>query len=88
MFKTTWRKLLKEALNNNKETWSDIESITLTKKQLDTEFDCDFGISEGSAFTCWTANYVYFPAVYDGREWIASVPRNPNGVQTKHIGGE
>jgi hypothetical protein len=29
-----------------------------------------------------------FPATYEGSEWVGSVPRNPNGKATKHIGGE
>lgn len=33
-------------------------------------------------------DYVYFPLCYDGgSEWVGSVPRNPNGVLTMHLGG-
>jgi hypothetical protein len=70
------------------ESFEDIESSTLSEQQLDSEFDNGYGGSNGCAFTVWTKNYVYFPAVYDGAEWVDCVSRNPNGVATLHIGGE
>lgn len=85
---TTWRKELEEILSRCNETWDDIVASTLTLDQLDTEFDDGFGSSNGCPFTVWTTNRVYFPAVYDGSEWIASVSRNPDGNPTNHIGGE
>jgi hypothetical protein len=30
---------------------------------------------------------VYFPACYDGAEWVGSVSRNPDGKATRHQGG-
>jgi hypothetical protein len=70
------------------ELFEDIESSTLTDEQLDTKFDNGYGGSQGCAFTVWTKNHVYFPAVYDGAEWVAYVPRHPNGEATSHVGGE
>lgn len=75
--KTTWRKELEYTLNNNNELWEDIIYTTLTNEDMDKEFDNGYGMAEGEAFTLWTHNFVYFPATYDGSEWIASVPRNP-----------
>jgi hypothetical protein len=86
--KTTWRKILVDAMEETNESFADIESSTLTEAELDTEFDNGYGLSEGAPFTVWTKNHVYFPAVYDGAEWAASVSRNPNGHATNHIGGE
>ena len=52
------------------------------------EFDGGYGCSEGCHFTAWGGKYVYFPAVYDGSEWISFVPRNPCLQATSHVGGE
>ena len=84
---TTWNTLLSEALQKNDESWGDVESSTLSEGEMLTEFDCDYGGVNGCPFTVWTKNYVYFPACYDGAEWVACVPRNPNGKPTDHIGG-
>lgn len=84
---TTWYTLLTEILEYNNESWEDIESSTLTDTELHISFDKGFGGIEGVPFTIWTKNFVYFPAVYDGAEWVSSVPRHPNGQPTNHIGG-
>jgi hypothetical protein len=70
------------------ETFDDVVSCTLTAEELCVKFDSGYGMSEGKPFTIWTANRVYFPAVYDGAEWAESVSRNPDGKPTSHIGGE
>ena len=64
-----------------------IDLSQLTEELL-KEFDGGFGCSEGEPFTLWTTNRVYFPVVYDGAEWCASVSRNPDGKPTYHIGGQ
>ena len=84
---TTWRKELLHALKRHHETFEDIVSNTMTPEQMDKEFDGGWGGTEGCAFTVWTGNRVYFPASYDGSEWVASVARNPDGQATEHIGG-
>ena len=61
--------------------------MTLTKEELETTFDDDFGGIEGCPFTAWSENWVYFPVQYDGSEWVGSVPRNPCDIKTEHIGG-
>ena len=70
------------------ETFSDIESITLTEDELAKEFDNGYGASEGKPFTAWTAKSVYFPVVYDGAEWVSGVSRNPDGKPTSHVVGK
>lgn len=84
---TTWRKLLTEALEDNKESFGDIISITLSNDELDEEFYAGYGSCEGKPFTAWTEDRVYFPVGYDGSEWVDSVPRNPCSILTSHIGG-
>jgi hypothetical protein len=83
-----WRNLIQEEMSNHNETFENVVSSTLTEKELLKEFDDGFGGSEGEPFTLWTTNRVYFPVVYDGAEWVASVSRNPDGKQTSHLGGE
>jgi hypothetical protein len=84
---TSWREDITELLTQNGETWADVEAHTLTDEQLDKKFDHGYGGTEGAPFTLWTKNNVYFPGCYDGAEWVASVPRNPNGHATEHVGG-
>lgn len=83
----TWIREIEHALAQNDEKLSDMEMCTLTATQLCIDFDTGYGRIEGKAFTAWTKNFVYFPAQYDGKEWVESVPRNPNGAATPHIGG-
>ena len=85
---TTWREDLTQSLADYGETWADVEAHTMTDEQLDTPFDHGWGGTEGCSFTLWTKTRVFFPACYDGSEWVASVPRNPNGQATSHVGGE
>jgi len=84
---TTWRAKLHQSLGYAGETWADVEYSTLTDTQLDTSFDDGWGSEEGCPFTVWTKTRVYFPACYDGSEWVASVARNPDGKPTGHVGG-
>ncbi len=83
---TNWKELIQEEMKSHNETFEDVVSSTLTEEELLKEFDGGFGCSEGEPFTLWTTNRVYFPVVYDGAEWCASVSRNPDGKPTYHIG--
>lgn len=85
---TTWRKELTEAFEETGDTWQGIVGSTLTEEDLDREFDCGYGGSEGCHFTLWTNDRVYFPGVYEGAEWVAWVPRHPCDIKTGHVGGE
>lgn len=85
---TTWQILITEALAQNKESWNDVESMSPKDgKWLDYLFDDDFGSIEGVPFTIYTKNKIYFPACYDGSEWVESISRNPNNIPAQHIGG-
>jgi len=64
------------------------KAVPVDHPVFDREFDGGWGSSGGCAFTAWGGKYVYFPAVYDGSEWIAFVPRNPCLQATSHVGGE
>jgi len=86
---TTWRVLISEAMEARGESWTDVEAMSLLESQLDAEFNAGFGMREGLPFTVWTKKSVYFPIVYDGREWAGSVSRHPgNKMPTNHQGGE
>jgi len=84
---TTWQALLTNALTENNETWADVVSHTFTGDQLTRSFYPGYGGVDGSPFTLWTANKVYFPICYDGAEWVGCVSRNPDGIPTEHQGG-
>lgn len=85
----TWRELIAAEMAEHGETQEDlIATAPADRIFLDTEFDSGWGGSEGAPFTAWTAKRVYFPAVYDGSEWVESVPRDPCDEVTAHIGGE
>ena len=92
MTTTNWFKELKE-INENDEIIAIatekglFKSIDEAKAALDFEFDDGFGSCNGPSFTAWGKKRVYFPAGYDGSEWIENVPRNPSKEITRHIGG-
>ena len=77
-----WGKLILE------EATEEIVFCTLTDEELQEEFHDGYGGHEGKPFTAWSENYVYFPVVYDGSEWVGKAPRNPCNEATNHIGGE
>lgn len=85
---TTWRELIAEEMADHKETWGDILIVQFLWGDADTEFHSGFGTSEGSPFTLWTKKRAYFPVVYDGCEWVASVSRDPDSEATHHVGGQ
>ena len=64
------------------------KAVPIDHPVFDCEFDSGYGRSEGCHFTAWGHKYVYFPAVYDGSEWMSFVPRNPCLHATEHIGDE
>lgn len=83
----TWKELLEAEMEVRNETLADLEANTLTKAEMEKDFDSGFGGIEGAPFTAWSANTVYFPVKYDGAEWVGSVSRNPDGEPTQHQGG-
>lgn len=83
---TTWREQFEAVFKVTGDTFDSLD-ITLSAAELDTEFNAGYGGVEGKPFTAWSEKYVYFPATYDGAEWVACVSRNPDGLPTDHIGG-
>ena len=83
MATTTWRKEISKCAGDDK-----IVFCTLTENELDTEFDNGFWGAEGVPFTAWSAEWVYFPVVYDGSEWVGRVPRNPCSIASHHHGSQ
>lgn len=84
---TSWHELVTRAMAKRDDSWSNLVGCTLTDTELHTVFDADYGLEEGKPFTLWTADYVYFPVSYDGKEWVGAVPRNPCDTPTHHFGG-
>jgi hypothetical protein len=84
---TTWRQELENACELTKDNFDSLV-VTLSENELDVEFYDGYGGSEGLPFTAWSKDWVYFPVVYDGSEWVGWVPRNPCDKKTHHVGGE
>jgi hypothetical protein len=83
------------AENTKSNLWADdddepieyTEANHLNIPGLLVRFDSSYGGTNGPKFTAWGLKRVYFPAQYDGSEWVASVPRNPCEQVTDHVGG-
>jgi hypothetical protein len=86
--KTSWMVLLLDEMNEHGEVVDDLESSTLSYQEIHEPFESGYGSSQGRPFTVWSKKRVYFPVTYDGKEWVGSVSRNPDGKPTAHIGGE
>ena len=96
-----WRTLIAEEMAHRGDSWGNVVSVALPDQPypaytgsdefvvntLEADFDDGYGGTRGCAFTVWTHHYVYFPATYDGKEWAASVSRDPDGIPTSHVGG-
>lgn len=82
-----WKADIEKVMKYHGDSWGNITTI-VSDGDLEEEFDGGFGGSQGCAFCIWTNDRVYFPAVYDGAEWVESVARNPDGKSKDHVGGE
>ena len=63
---------------------------TCTDEEWEREFYSGYGEPNGVPFLAWTEEWIYFPVVYDGSEWMDRVPRNPRAIPRKdlaHVGG-
>ena len=78
----TWRELINGALDGDV-----LIANTLTEEEMDEGFYAGYGDAQGRSFTAWSETRVYFPAVYDGQEWVSSAPRNPSDEVCDHVGG-
>lgn len=82
----SWDVMLAEAMAEVGDMTT-IIACTRTSDEMLVQFDAGYGTENGVPFTAWSEKRVYFPACYDGSEWVASVPRNPCDEHTYHIGG-
>jgi hypothetical protein len=84
-----WHYLIQSEMDNHGDSFDNVEANTMVGIQMLAPFDSNAGLRHpnGCPFTVWTTARVYFPLKYDGREWVGSVSRNPNGVPTPHQGG-
>ena len=93
---TTWRQDIEAEAKNHGDPMANFVVVTCKVNyyddgpagNIDMKFDHGYGGNDGCAFTAWTDERVYFPVVYDGSEWVGSVPRNPCDVATEHMGGQ
>lgn len=90
---TNWRHELEELMNGEDVLEFNIagdmyypEMLDAALERLGREFDGGHGGNEGESFWAWTATSVYFCVDYDGAEWIAKIPRNPQLGTPCHIG--
>jgi len=83
----TWRESLTTAMAEVADS-GPVIAYAPDEAAFDVEFDDGWGGSNGPSVAAWTEQYVYFPAVYDGMEWLAGVPRNPRAEGVAHVGGE
>ena len=84
---TTWRAELEAERRYARDT-SPVVAVAPDESVLDVSFDGGYGGSRGEPVLIWTERRVYFPVVYDGREWIGSAPRDPQAEGQPHVGGE
>lgn len=80
MSRTTWREQIEDLAQGD-----EIISCTLSDEELSEVFDAGYGTAEGRPFTAWSYEWVYFPAEYDGSEYVARAPRNPCEHKTEHV---
>jgi hypothetical protein len=83
---SNWRDEIADELR--KYPGEEVIAIAPDASVLDVEFDDGYGTSHGPEFTAWSQTRVLFPVVYDGAEWVESVPRNPSDEVTTHVGGQ
>jgi hypothetical protein len=84
---TNWHELIGGELEKNGETWGDMVSITLTRRELLKKFEISYSGPAGMPFAAWTTSFVYFPLCYDGADSCGSAPRNPGASPLPHQGG-
>ena len=85
---TTWRALMDDERESSGDTSPIVAAVAPSEDVLDIPFDAGYGSAEGKPVLVWTEDRVYYPVVYDGAEWLASVPRNPVGEGQAHSGGQ
>ena len=82
-----WLEMIQEVARERNDPMEQF-TCSISNHELTREFDDGFGCGEGTPFYAWTAQRVYFAVVYDGAEWVGSVPRNPCSEKAIHHGGE
>lgn len=83
---TTWRQALTEAMKEAGDV-SCVVAVAPSEEAFAVDFDDDYGsMPKGPSVLAWTERRVYFPVVYDGSEWLASAPRDPERRGQEHVG--
>lgn len=104
---TNWKTMIEEEMIKNNDSWDNrvdekasyeylpsyfVKTLNPNnEKWYNVKFNNISAGSEGHSFVLWTKTHIYFPVVYDGREWVGSVPRDPkyaDNIKLEHFGGE
>lgn len=98
---TNWRTMILDRMTQEFESFDDVISMVWDEQtsvynssefvdsetELDRKFNNDFGRIKGRAFLIHTHKNIYFPAAYDGSEWVECLPRNPvSDYKPSHVG--
>lgn len=76
--------MLDKAMQENGETWDDVEASTMTEEDMNAISNLDYGShAEGCEFTVWTKQSVYYRLRW--AEWVGRVSRNPDGESNTHM---
>lgn len=85
-----WRTELAKVLKADRLLALDINGLKYTGafleiglKELEKEFNPDYGSYQGVDFCAWSANFVIFTEEEDGHRWLRVINRNPGTIETK-----
>jgi hypothetical protein len=81
----TWYNELKKQCEEDGENFHEL--ICYPKVEtLWEELNTKENAPSGKPFTAWGKNWIYFPLVYGGIEFIGKAPRNPCNIAMEHQG--
>jgi len=84
---TTWKEIITNSLEENKESWKDIVYISIPVFGSFEEAVCNkFGAPEGSNFQMWTSKRVYFPLWCGSMIVLIWAYRDPCNKALEHQG--
>ncbi len=84
--KTCWSDMIGALLPKREK----ILHCSLKKSEMLEKFTDKYGAPCGKPFIAYSQNWVFFPTVYDGRQEVGMVPRNPGkkyNYTPKEFGG-
>jgi hypothetical protein len=82
----SWKDMILKVMRDD-DSFDNMEKCTIPLEELSREFYTGYGGADGTPFLLWTKKYIYFPAIYDGAEWVERIPRDPCDIDFEHVGG-